>query len=197
MQTPISRRLPPLLPTPHTRPVKPPQTLPYRNLRTVLFPDRRKIWRRRLASRVHSTRRLARSIGIAHALVVWPTALAASNSERLSAALFSPRKSPRVWTALKSSSMLDHCYGTQRLQLTRVRRDMQNCFREHPDVYGAELEDDVETEAREQDAASQSSQPKQPESNPDAEKVADREPDHPETIQAKRDRSNAASAITV
>lgn len=89
--------------------------------------------------------------------------------------------------------MLDHCYGTQRLRLTRVRRDMQNCFREHPDVYGAELEDDVETEAREQDAPSQSSQPKQPEANPDAEKVADREPDHPETIQAKRDRSNAAS----
>ncbi|THW89634.1 hypothetical protein D6D15_05117 [Aureobasidium pullulans] len=72
-------------------------------------------------------------------------------------------------------------------------KDMQNCFREHPDVYGAELEDDVETEAREQDAASQYSQPKQPEANPDAEKVADREPDHPETIQAKRDRSNAAS----
>lgn len=71
---------------------------------------------------------------------------------------------------------------------------MQNCFREHPDVYGAELEDDVEAEAREQDnAAGQSTQPTQPEANPDAEKVADRGADHPEAIQGKRERSNAAT----
>ncbi|CAD0083875.1 unnamed protein product [Aureobasidium vineae] len=69
-----------------------------------------------------------------------------------------------------------------------------NCFREHPDVYGAELEDDVEAEAREQDAPTgQSSQPTQPEANPDAEKVADRGADHPEAIQGKRERSNAAT----
>jgi len=73
---------------------------------------------------------------------------------------------------------------------------MQNCFREHPDVYGAELEDDVEAEAREQDdagQASQSEQPKMPESNPDAEKVADKGADHAEAIQGKRERSNAAT----
>jgi intermembrane space import and assembly protein 40 len=82
---------------------------------------------------------------------------------------------------------------------------MQNCFREHPDVYGAELEDDVEAEAREQDDAGQSGQsehsehsehsepPKQPKANPNAEKVADRGADHPEAIQAKRDRSDAAT----
>ncbi|KAI4716807.1 hypothetical protein E4T48_07023 [Aureobasidium sp. EXF-10727] len=73
-------------------------------------------------------------------------------------------------------------------------KNMQNCFREHPDVYGAELEDDVEAEAREQDApAGQSSQPTQPEANPAAEKVADRGSDHPEAIQGKRERSNAAT----
>ncbi|KAH0017484.1 hypothetical protein KCU78_g7520, partial [Aureobasidium melanogenum] len=73
-------------------------------------------------------------------------------------------------------------------------KNMQNCFREHPDVYGAELEDDVEAEAREQDdAAGQSSQPTQPEANPDAEKVAHRGADHPEAIQGKRERSNAAT----
>ncbi|KAH0363251.1 hypothetical protein KCU65_g7523, partial [Aureobasidium melanogenum] len=75
-------------------------------------------------------------------------------------------------------------------------KNMQNCFREHPDVYGAELEDDVEAEAREQDdaaAAGQSSQPTQPEANPDAEKVAHRGADHPEAVQGKRDRSNAAT----
>ena len=75
---------------------------------------------------------------------------------------------------------------------------MQNCFREHPDVYGAELEDDVEAEAREQDDAAnattgQSKQPTQPEANPDAEKVADGGADHPEAIQGKRERSNAAT----
>jgi intermembrane space import and assembly protein 40 len=83
-----------------------------------------------------------------------------------------------------------------------LRRNMQNCFREHPDVYGAELEDDVEAEAREQDDAGQSGQsehsehsepPKQPKANPNAEKVADRGADHPEAIQAKRDRSDAAT----
>ncbi|KAG9650497.1 hypothetical protein KCU64_g9052, partial [Aureobasidium melanogenum] len=77
-------------------------------------------------------------------------------------------------------------------------KNMQNCFREHPDVYGAELEDDVEAEAREQDdaaaaAAGQSSQPTQPKANPDAEKVADKGADHPEAIQGKRERSNAAT----
>ncbi|KAG9735418.1 hypothetical protein KCU73_g10515, partial [Aureobasidium melanogenum] len=73
-------------------------------------------------------------------------------------------------------------------------KNMQNCFREHPDVYGAELEDDVEAEAREQDdAAGQSSQPTQPEANPDAEKVAHRGADNPEAIQGKRERSNAAT----
>ena len=75
-------------------------------------------------------------------------------------------------------------------------RNMQNCFREHPDVYGAELEDDVEAEAREQDDAGQSSQseqPKMPESNPDAEKVADKGADHAEAIPGKRERSNAAT----
>lgn len=77
-----------------------------------------------------------------------------------------------------------------------MRRDMQNCFREHPDVYGAELEDDVEAEAREQDGASpssQSEQPKMPESNPDAEKVADSGADSTKAIQGKRERSNAAT----
>ncbi|KAG9545928.1 hypothetical protein KCU79_g16220, partial [Aureobasidium melanogenum] len=76
-------------------------------------------------------------------------------------------------------------------------KNMQNCFREHPDVYGAELEDDVEAEAREQDdaaaAAGQSSQPTQPEANPEAEKVAHKGADHPEAIQGKRERSNAAT----
>ncbi|KAK5999865.1 hypothetical protein QM012_004953 [Aureobasidium pullulans] len=75
-------------------------------------------------------------------------------------------------------------------------KNMQNCFREHPDVYGAELEDDVEAEAREQDdaaAAGQSSQPTQPETNPNAEKVADRGADHPEAVQGKRERSYAAT----
>ncbi|KAI5195051.1 hypothetical protein AUEXF2481DRAFT_37184 [Aureobasidium subglaciale EXF-2481] len=75
-------------------------------------------------------------------------------------------------------------------------KDMQNCFREHPDIYGAELDDDVEDEARAQDAADQpgqSSQPSQPEANPDAEKVAHKEADHPDAIQAKRERSSAAS----
>jgi intermembrane space import and assembly protein 40 len=80
---------------------------------------------------------------------------------------------------------------------------MQNCFREHPDIYGAELDDDVEAEAREQDKAGQSGQselseqsqqPKQPKANPNAEKVADRGADSSEAIQAKRDRSNAATA---
>jgi intermembrane space import and assembly protein 40 len=74
---------------------------------------------------------------------------------------------------------------------------MQNCFREHPDIYGAELdEDEVEAEAREQDAAAagQSDPPRQPKSNPDAEKVVDTEPDHPDVVQAKRDRSDAATA---
>ena len=85
---------------------------------------------------------------------------------------------------------------------------MQNCFREHPDIYGAELDDDVEAEAREQDEAGRSGQselseqteqpkqsqaPKQPKANPNAEKVADRGADHPEAIQAKRDRSDAAT----
>jgi intermembrane space import and assembly protein 40 len=80
-----------------------------------------------------------------------------------------------------------------------LRRNMQNCFREHPDVYGAELEDDVEAEAREQDDAGQTGQsehsepPKQPKANPKAEKVADTGADHPEAIQAKRDRSDAAT----
>ncbi|KAI4734090.1 hypothetical protein E4T50_15372 [Aureobasidium sp. EXF-12298] len=75
-------------------------------------------------------------------------------------------------------------------------KNMQNCFREHPDVYGAELEDDVEAEAREQDGASpssQSEQPKMPESNPDAEKVADSGADSTKAIQGKRERSNAAT----
>lgn len=86
---------------------------------------------------------------------------------------------------------------------------MQNCFREHPDIYGAELDDDVEAEAREQDKAGQSAQsepseqsqqtkesqpPKQPKANPNAEKVTDRGADSSEAIQAKRDRSNAATA---
>lgn len=76
---------------------------------------------------------------------------------------------------------------------------MQNCFREHPDVYGAELEDDVEAEAREQDGAvqsgqpEQSQQPKQPKANPEAEKVADSGSDSAEAIQGKRERSNAAT----
>ena len=76
---------------------------------------------------------------------------------------------------------------------------MQNCFREHPDVYGAELEDDVEAEAREQDGDSQagqpeqSQQPKQPKANPEAEKVADNGPDSQKAIQGKRERSNAAT----
>jgi len=82
-------------------------------------------------------------------------------------------------------------------------KNMQNCFREHPDIYGAELDDDVEAEAREQDEAGQTSQselseqsqqPKQLTANPDAEKVADRGADSSEAIQAKRDRSNAATA---
>lgn len=76
---------------------------------------------------------------------------------------------------------------------------MQNCFREHPDVYGAELEDDVEAEAKEQDGASQSGepeqspQPKQPKANPQAEKVADSGSDNAEAIKGKRERSNAAT----
>lgn len=68
---------------------------------------------------------------------------------------------------------------------------MQNCFREHPETYGAELEDDVEAEARELDGAGQSEASAT--SSSQGEKVADREPDHPEAVQAKRDRSNAAT----
>lgn len=58
---------------------------------------------RRLANRALSTRRLARSTGTAHAWVVWHTALAASNSGKHSAALSSPRTSPRALTASTSS----------------------------------------------------------------------------------------------
>lgn len=65
---------------------------------------------------------------------------------------------------------------------------MQNCFREHPEIYGAELDDDVEAEARELDAPSQPE-----EANSQAEKVADKEPDHSEAVQAKRERSDAAT----
>ena len=84
---------------------------------------------------------------------------------------------------------------------------MQDCFREHPDVYGAELEDE-ESEPSPGDAASpvgvepSSSEGSSPPSlanmpsHGEGEKVTEHkphhEPDHPEAVQAKRDRSVAA-----
>lgn len=78
-------------------------------------------------------------------------------------------------------------------------RNMQNCFREHPDIYGAELDDD-ETEAaleREQsgseahNASDADSTPSSPAASK-GEKVADG-PDHPAEVQGKRQRSQAAT----
>ena len=82
---------------------------------------------------------------------------------------------------------------------------MQDCFRQHPDVYGAELEDD-ENEPRPGDAASpvtlepSGSEGSSPPSladmdSPDvkAEKVSGSTPDRPEVVQGKRERAQAAT----
>lgn len=76
---------------------------------------------------------------------------------------------------------------------------MQNCFREHPDMYGSEL-DEEETEealndgavpvATETSQAEASSLPTLGESNPKGEKVAGK--NSPEEAQAKRGRATVA-----
>lgn len=65
-------------------------------------------------------------------------------SRRHSVVLFSRRKNQRAWIALISSSEFGTGFLGGVKSANVVRRNMQDCFRAHPDIYGAELEDDEE-----------------------------------------------------
>jgi len=74
-----------------------------------------------------------------------------SNSRRHLAVSCIRRRSRRGWTVLIDSSasrMNHHNRGVNfhagRKRLILLNRGMQDCFRENPDVYGSELEDDEE-----------------------------------------------------
>jgi len=97
--------------------------------------------------------------------------LAAKSSERLSAALFTPRRSQRAWSALRSSSKspFSSTFRGHAIQSLTCIRGMQDCFREHPEMYGSELEDDeeeVEEELRVQAAEKEAASPVQSEAAP-------------------------------
>lgn len=58
------------------------------------------------------------------------------------AASYIQRKNPRAWSASTSSSK-NYSIKTQGLHLwLTTNRGMQDCFRQHPEMYGSELEDD-------------------------------------------------------
>lgn len=67
-------------------------------------PDHLLIWKRRPASKVPLTPRPARSTGTALVWAAWLMALAVRSSRLPSAASSTPLRSPRAWTALRSSS---------------------------------------------------------------------------------------------
>lgn len=76
---------------------------------------------------------------------------------------------------------------------------MQNCFREHPEIYGSELDEDETEEALNEGAVPVSAETDQPEAsspptlgenNPKGEKVAGK--NSPEEAKAKTERATAA-----
>lgn len=74
---------------------------------------------------------------------------------------------------------------------------MQNCFREHPDIYGAELdEDELEGELNAPETANSSGveSTTSSQSAGQGEKVTNGAPDHPTDVQGKRERAQAAAA---
>ena len=75
---------------------------------------------------------------------------------------------------------------------------MQNCFREHPDIYGAELDDDEEPELEVEGSSHESATASgvEPSASPaghQGEKVSDGAGSS-DAVQGKRERSQAASA---
>jgi intermembrane space import and assembly protein 40 len=80
-------------------------------------------------------------------------------------------------------------------------KGMQNCFREYPEIYGAELQEDEEDAAVDEsgnaihaETAPSSASEEQPPTQPHAEKVADREPAPETERQEKTERAQKATA---
>lgn len=74
-----------------------------------------------------------------------------------------------------------------------MNRNMQTCFRAHPDIYGSELDEDElagEIDSAQADAGAEAT-PASP-STTKGEKVSDG-PDHPAAVQGKRERAQAAT----
>jgi intermembrane space import and assembly protein 40 len=61
------------------------------------------------------------------------------SSGLLSAALSTRMRNPRAWNVSRSSSEFP---SVDRPGITDDPRGMQDCFRQHPEMYGSELEDD-------------------------------------------------------
>lgn len=123
---------------------------------------------------------------------------AASNSGPRSAVSCIRKRSQKGWTALTGSSTLSPMILMLVIVTERLipNRGMQDCFHDHPDVYGAELEDD-DQEVQEEDAAtpsdasSEPSQPTQPSPSPAPESGAGQTPTAPLT---RSTSSRAASS---
>lgn len=81
--------------------------------------------------------------------------------------------------------------------LTRVARNMQNCFRAHPDIYGAELDDNDEVPEGESGTGEAAAQPETPvASSSRGEKVAEQgigKSDDAAKVAGKRARAQEAS----
>lgn len=74
-----------------------------------------------------------------------------------------------------------------------MNRNMQTCFREHPDIYGSELdEDELAGEIEGEQAAAGAEATSASPSATKGEKVSDG-PDHPAEVQGKRERAQAAT----
>ena len=131
------------------------------------------------------------------------------SSRQRSAALCTLRRSRKAWIALRNSSLCIHTLcQVSPFHLLNVCRGMQDCFRQHPDIYGAELDDDDMTADGHDDsiplaaaAAPSSEGASQTDvSSPPiirAEKVTDNKPHHKPSpkheLEAKRERAWAAT----
>ena len=88
------------------------------------------------------------------------------SSGRPLAASSSVKRNPKGWTALIDSSERTRRLPGHSCILLTTYRGMQECFREHPDVYGAELNDeeadlplDAETETPDESDPTQNATP--------------------------------------
>ena len=132
------------------------------------------------------------------------------SSRQRSAALCTLQRSRKAWIALRNSSLCIHILRqVGPFRLLNICRGMQNCFRQHPDIYGAELDDDNDITADEHydsippaaaatsssEGASQSDISSPPILR--AEKVTDDTPHHKPSpkheLEAKRERARATT----